>query len=154
MEPVQAKGINGQVSFDGTTVKITREGFVARSTHGRSEKALPLKSIGAVQWKPATSLVNGFIQFSVSGESSKKSVGFGKYQDATKDENSVVFRKSQLEAFEAVHAAIQEAQSNGSPAASAPDVTEQLARLGQLRDAGVLTEEEFAAKKAELLERL
>lgn len=32
-----------------------------------------------------------------------------------------------------------------------PDVTKQLARLGKLRDTGVLTDEEFAAKKAELL---
>lgn len=35
-----------------------------------------------------------------------------------------------------------------------PDVLAQLARLGQLRDAGVLTEEEFTAKKRELLGRL
>jgi hypothetical protein len=34
------------------------------------------------------------------------------------------------------------------------DVMDQLAKLGQLRDAGVLTEEEFAAKKADLLGRL
>jgi hypothetical protein len=35
-----------------------------------------------------------------------------------------------------------------------PDVMEQLAKLGALRDQGVLTEEEFAAKKTELLGRL
>ncbi len=35
-----------------------------------------------------------------------------------------------------------------------PDVTEQIAKLGALRDQGILTEEEFAAKKAELLGRI
>lgn len=40
------------------------------------------------------------------------------------------------------------------PAASPPDVMAQLKSLGELRDAGVLTEEEFAAKKAELLKRV
>lgn len=35
-----------------------------------------------------------------------------------------------------------------------PDVMEQIARLGQLRDAGLLTDDEFAAKKADLLGRL
>lgn len=35
-----------------------------------------------------------------------------------------------------------------------PDVMEQLAKLGELRDKGVLTEEEFATKKAELLGRV
>lgn len=31
------------------------------------------------------------------------------------------------------------------------DVVEQLTKLGDLRDAGILTEEEFAAKKAKML---
>jgi hypothetical protein len=43
----------------------------------------------------------------------------------------------------------------GDPAASAaPDPMDQLRKLGELRDAGVLTEEEFAAKKADILSRL
>lgn len=42
-----------------------------------------------------------------------------------------------------------------SPAApSQPDVYDQLKKLGELRDAGVLSPEEFEAKKAELLGRL
>jgi hypothetical protein len=43
-----------------------------------------------------------------------------------------------------------------APAAvSAPaDVTDQLHKLGELRDSGVLTEEEFETKKTELLKRL
>ncbi|MFB9333405.1 SHOCT domain-containing protein [Actinoplanes octamycinicus] len=35
-----------------------------------------------------------------------------------------------------------------------PDVVEQLTKLASLRDAGILTDEEFARKKAQLLERL
>ncbi|MBG6237797.1 hypothetical protein IWX78_000752 [Mycetocola sp. CAN_C7] len=34
------------------------------------------------------------------------------------------------------------------------DVADQLHKLGSLRDAGILTDEEFATKKAELLARL
>jgi hypothetical protein len=37
------------------------------------------------------------------------------------------------------------------PPPPAPDPIEQLAKLGQLRDSGVLTEEEFAAEKAKIL---
>jgi hypothetical protein len=51
--------------------------------------------------------------------------------------------------------------STNSAAASAPgstppnpDVLEQLRKLGDLRKAGVLTDAEFEAKKAELLGRL
>jgi len=37
---------------------------------------------------------------------------------------------------------------------TAPDITDQLRKLGELHAAGVLTDEEFSAKKAELLARL
>jgi hypothetical protein len=40
------------------------------------------------------------------------------------------------------------------PQPQAPDVMDQLKKLGELRDAGVLTSEEFEAKKADLLARL
>ena len=38
-----------------------------------------------------------------------------------------------------------------APAAPQVDLVEQLRKLGELRDAGILTEEEFAAQKAKLL---
>jgi hypothetical protein len=38
-----------------------------------------------------------------------------------------------------------------APATSEPDAADQIRRLGQLRDEGLLTEEEFQAKKAQLL---
>ncbi len=37
------------------------------------------------------------------------------------------------------------------PADDAPDMLDQLQKLGELRDAGVLTEAEFAAQKAKIL---
>ncbi len=41
-----------------------------------------------------------------------------------------------------------------STLAAEPDVTEQLTKLAALRDAGIVTEDEFATKKSELLGRL
>jgi hypothetical protein len=38
-----------------------------------------------------------------------------------------------------------------APAAPTADPVEQLKQLGELRDSGVLTEEEFAAQKAKIL---
>jgi hypothetical protein len=46
------------------------------------------------------------------------------------------------------------ADGNGPAASPPPDVVDLLRKLGDLRDAGVLTEDEFAAKKAELLRRI
>jgi hypothetical protein len=45
-------------------------------------------------------------------------------------------------------------QLAGMASASQPDVTKQIAKLAALRDQGALTEAEFAAKKAELLDRI
>jgi hypothetical protein len=53
--------------------------------------------------------------------------------------------------------ALQPATPAPAPAVAAPvavDVTAQLQQLASLRDAGILTEEEFAAKKADLLSRI
>jgi hypothetical protein len=44
--------------------------------------------------------------------------------------------------------------TQASDADSLRAYVDQLERLGQLRDAGVLTEEEFQAKKAQILERM
>ena len=45
-------------------------------------------------------------------------------------------------------------QLAGAAPAAEPDVTEQIAKLAALRDLGALTEDEFAAKKTELLGRI
>jgi hypothetical protein len=45
-------------------------------------------------------------------------------------------------------------QLAGAAPAAEPDVIEQIAKLAALRDKGALTEDEFAAKKTELLGRI
>jgi Short C-terminal domain len=40
------------------------------------------------------------------------------------------------------------------PAPDSPDVTEQIRKLAELRDQGILTDEEFQSKKKELLSKL
>jgi hypothetical protein len=41
-----------------------------------------------------------------------------------------------------------------APLVAEPDVFEQLRKLAELRDAGIVTSDEFDAKKAELLSRM
>lgn len=48
----------------------------------------------------------------------------------------------------------QAAPVSAGPPAGGGDVMAQLQQLGQLRDAGIVTQEEFEAKKAELLRRI
>ena len=44
-----------------------------------------------------------------------------------------------------------QAPPQAAPAAEEPDKFEELKKLGELHDAGVLTDEEFAAQKAKIL---
>ena len=54
-----------------------------------------------------------------------------------------------------LRAAVEAAIARGSAGGGAPvDLADQIGRLAALRDSGVLTEAEFAAKEAELLERM
>lgn len=54
----------------------------------------------------------------------------------------------------AMNASHRTAPASAPSAPAQPDVMSQLRQLGELRDAGVVTQEEFDAKKAELLSRL
>ena len=97
---LEAIGKAGQLYFDGQYVTITRNGFMARSIVGKGEKRLHISQITAVQWKPAGFTANGFIQFTIPGGREVRSRFGNQSQAALKDENSVVFSRSQQAAFE------------------------------------------------------
>ena len=152
---ITAKGHTGTITFDGDFVTISRTGFLARTTIGKGEKRIPVGSITAVQWKPPGAIVNGFISFTVAGGNESRSRFGSQTNDAVRDENSVIVIKKQADSFLALRSAIEQAIANRSaPVQKTPDLADQLGKLARLRDAGVLTEGEFAAKKADLLARL
>ena len=81
---LEAKGKTGTVVFDGKMVELTRR-------IGKGSKRIPVRSITAVQWKPASTLVRGFIQFTIAGGNELRSRPGNSAVDAANDENSVVF---------------------------------------------------------------
>jgi hypothetical protein len=86
------------------------------------------------------------------------------YNEAFKAPNAIPIFRSQydrMQAFASVlrdrateRRALAHAPALAAAAPPAPDIPAQIPQLATLRDAGVLTEEEFSAKKAELLARL
>jgi hypothetical protein len=156
---VEVKGHTGTVVWDGDFITIKRTGFLARASVGKGEKRIPLASITAIQWKPAGAMVNGYIQFTLAGGNESRARFGSQTTDAAKDENSVVFTKKQMPGFQGLRATLEEAIAHrGRPsepsAPAAPDHLAQLKQLAELRDSGVLSEEEFAVKKAEILQRI
>lgn len=161
---MEARGHNGQIHFDGQFVTITRQGFIARTRIGKGEKRIPIAAIAAVQWKPATWAVRGFIQFTMAGGAEVKSRYGHQTADAASDENSVVFSRGQMAAFAEVRAAIETALAQPSAAVTPPttvpggraaqDPAGRLQELARLHSAGLISDEEHAAARAEILRQI
>ncbi|MGC5343659.1 DUF4429 domain-containing protein [Streptomyces sp. DT171] len=157
MDAMYAKGNGGQLSFDGTYVTIHRKGFIARATVGKGEKRLHVSQISAVQWKPAGWVTSGFIQLTVPGGNERRSAFGSQNHDASKDENSVLFTRDQAPAFEEIRTALDAAiarQHAPAPAvAPAPggSLADELTKLGQLVQQGLMTQDEYTQAKARLL---
>jgi hypothetical protein len=151
---IHARGVNGQITIDGHWLTIERKGFRGRVGHSKGDRRIPLGSITAVQVRPAGSVANGFIRFTVPGSPELR----GGLQNASKDENAVIFTKKQADDFERVRLAVEDyivaQRSGGTAVAAAPDIPEQIKKLGELRDQGLLTDDQFEAKRDELLSRM
>ena len=163
--PMEANGVNGQASFDGATLTISRKGFFGWATQGKGEKQIPLAALGSVQYQPPTMSGNGVWSVSVVGEvQSSSRVGRGmnaKARAAQGNENSIIVRPGQGAAFKALGVAIAEAKARAmSPAPvvqQAPgvgDVAAQLRNLGSMHHRGVIDDATFIRELHALLPRL
>lgn len=161
---MEAKGTNGTAIFDGQMLTIKR-GMIGNQARG--EKSIPLSAIGAVQMrKPSFGalMADGVWSVSVAGEvqSSVSQRGRGHGRDARMDENSIIFKPSQGEAFRVLTEGINAAKAGGSvPQQQAPGVNldregiiAQLRQAGAMHHRGALTDEAFIQAMHELLPRL
>jgi len=99
VDTIEGKGVGAAVTFDGAAVRITRKGFAGAVTGGRGEKHIPVDQIAAVHLKPASALVNGYIQFLKSAQQAPSMGG----------EDAIGFRNAHQAAFAALHVAVQAA---------------------------------------------
>jgi hypothetical protein len=143
------KGVNGQIQLFRDRVEITRHGALGFLTQGhKGAKSIFIRQISSVQFKDAGLATNGYIQFAFMGGQETK----GGLFNATQDENSVMFNRSQRKAFtdlrDEVTRRISASAGSSPPAGS---VADELAKLVTLRDQGILTGEEFDVQKRRLL---
>jgi hypothetical protein len=151
-EEFVAKGYNGKIIVRAQSVVISHKGAVALLVGQglRGDKEIPLEEITAIQLKNA-GMTAGYMQIAYKGSVESKGGVFS----AAKDENSVNFYKGAQKDFERAKHLIEDRRRALLAAAAAPSHTlspaEELARFAQLHRDGVLTDEEFAAKKKQLL---
>jgi hypothetical protein len=112
-------------------------------------EVIPIKAVTSVTTR-RDGLINTIVSIATAAGVINMRVHHDEAERAKKILADLVLQPSQQTVNVQFHA------PQGTPLAAAPamDVGAQLAQLGQLRDAGVLTEDEFNAKKAELLARL
>lgn len=134
------KGQTKSITVDGDAVTIVPKalyhGFVG-------EKRIPYKSITAVQFKEAGSWLAGFIQFSIKG-------GVEWHGQVNQDENALQFDRALNDEFRLLRDFIQERMEIESSPQMA-STADELSKLANLRDQGILTDDAFAAQKAKLL---
>lgn len=143
-----AKGVNGQIELYSNKVCIRRKGVLGFMTQGlKGDKNIMISTITSVQFKKASMLTNGFIQFAFMGGQEAK----GGIFQATKDENTVMFNTKQQSDFEKIKEEVEKRiQAGGSPTSTLSNADE-LAKFADLRDKGILTEDEFQKKKKQIL---
>ena len=113
--------------------------FVQDGVMSQSSEDFPIDRVSSVQW--TSGLVFGTIVIFASGNKSEiKNVN---KEDGKEIVDRIRHRLS----------APKEAAQPAAPTTTA-DPIEQLKKLGELREAGIVTDEEFEAKKAELLKRV
>lgn len=114
-------------------------------------KEFLLSDLTSVQFKPGTAFVNGFVQFEYPGAHS------GQGGDNFSSENSFVFSKNKVsnEEVEKAVAYIKEGIKKAKAGAGATVVqaspAEELKKFKELLDMGVISQEEFDAKKKQIL---
>lgn len=148
---IEAKAFAETAVFDGEYVTITRGRM---SPNGKGETRLHISQISAVRWKPA-GMLGGYLQFSVPGSITAKSGSANQNSDARRDPHAVSFSKKQQPPFEKLRAAVEAAiaaRHTATPVQPAKSsLADELAKLNELQQQGVLSPEEFAAAKARLL---
>jgi hypothetical protein len=153
MEPIKTvKGTNGQLSLFEDKIRIARKGFFGLTLHGlKGDKEIYLTQIASIQFKKA-GMVAGYIQFAFVGGQEAK----GGLWQGISDENTITFNtKKKSKEFEDMKALIEQqiAKVKGGAASQGrAGGVDDLKALKQLKDEGVITEEEFAQKKKQILE--
>jgi len=145
---LEAKGVNGQLALLEGRVRLSKKGVLGFLTQGlKGDKEIAISSISSIQWKKASALTNGYIQFAFQGGAESK----GGLLQATKDENTVMFKKAQQPSFEAIRDEVQRQIASGPGATSSSSTADELKKLAELRSQGILTSAEFETQKKKLL---
>ena len=153
-----AKGVNGQVTLLEDRIRIERKGGIAFVAYGfRGTKEVLIREMTSIEYKDAGAVLNGHILFLYRGGRDVKTSVFGDNSVAS-NENAVIFDRSNQAAFDTLRGMLNEKMNQyNNPqqvvVQTGSSYLDELKKLGELRDAGVITPDEFDQEKAKLLSK-
>ncbi|MFI6204886.1 DUF4429 domain-containing protein [Streptomyces sp. NPDC051041] len=156
--PLQFKGYDGKASFDGRTVRFRWFWTGASTAKWKAgDQSFAVAGLSGVEWR-SPELFEGYLRLL------RRDAAEAQPASPDQDPAAVVFGlgygavHESLPFAAAVLAAVREAQPVPAvPAAvrrDPADIAERIRHLGELHRAGLVTDEEFSSKKAELLAEL
>lgn len=148
------EGYNANLYIYEDKIVIEGKGF----NKGIGEKTIPIVSVSAVQLVPSTLLVYGCISFNVLGEAASTRAGLGSSLYTRASENTVIAkRRSDDDILQKIKRFVEKAKEELTSARSttviqqAPSQADELKSFKELLDQGIITQEEFDAKKKQIL---
>lgn len=144
--------INNELELSGDNIIIRRRGVAHALAAGLTgERMIPISTLTAIQLKLGAWWSPGFILFSYAG--SKPFMGG--IIEATQDPDAFLFKKEQNDEVSAFKAKVEKLLRDSKQASSAPNpsgtLTEEIRKLAELKQQGVLSQAEFEAAKKKLL---
>lgn len=144
-------GINGKLLVFDNKIEISHSGVAGVLSNGFSgSKSIPYKAIQSVQLKEGGIALHGYIQFGIMGGKEK----LGGVEKAFDDENSIVFPMAKNNIAKEIVSFIEDKIYNvGTAQTIVNNVSsaDEILKLKQLLDSGIITQEEFDKKKSQLL---
>lgn len=145
---MSVEGIDGRIELLEDRVRICRSGFLAYARGLTGDKDILLSQISSVEFRPASYFTGrGHITFSFLGGAEDKT-GFLR---AASDANSMLFKVSQMEAFKTLKTEVETRIAAGRNQRSGSSNLDELQKLAELHNKNIITDEEFNAKKRQLL---
>ncbi|MFD0251967.1 DUF4429 domain-containing protein [Streptomyces sp. NPDC127113] len=158
--PLNFKAYDGKASFDGKAVSFRWSWTGASSAKWKAgDQSFPVADLGGVEWR-SPEVFEGYLRLLPRDAA-------GAAPQADQDPASVVFGlgygpvHESLPFAAAVLAAVRERGAGApvpvpvpAPRRDPADIAERIRHLGELHQQGLVTDEEFSSKKAELLAEL
>jgi hypothetical protein len=158
--PLQFKAYDGKASFDGRSVSFRWSWTGASSAKWKAgDQSFPVSALSGVEWRSPEAF-EGYLRLLRRDAAGERAA------QPDHDPAAVVFGlgygpvHESLPFAAAVLAAVRSRSAGGTAAVEAgprrdpADIADRIRHLGELHEAGLVTDEEFSVKKAELLAEL